>query len=242
MILIGHRGARKEAPENTPAGFRHLRQLGINHVELDVRLSKDGQLVVLHDTTVNRTTNHKGNVLDFTAAELAEMDASKPLPHWPEPSGIPTLESVLSEWPDLKSIQLEVKTAANDILLRIGHGLLDLIQHHQLQHQAIITSADQNMLSVMQRLAPRIRRGFVAERFTRDPIEVCLSHHCSHLVINYHRCTPDLINHAHAVGLEVSTWTVNEVNVARRLQNYGVDSIISDVPSTLLKHLHVQAE
>ena len=242
MILIGHRGARKEAPENTLAGFRHLRQLGINHVELDVRLSQDHKLVVLHDTTVNRTTTSKGQVLDFTAEDLFQMDASQPIPHWPEPTGIPGLETVLSEWPNLKSIQLEVKTAPNDVLLKIGHGLVELIQTYQLQNKAIVTSADQNLLSIMHRLAPTVRRGFVAERFTRDPLEVCLNHHCSHLVINYHRCSASLIDTAHQAGLEVSTWTVNEVNAARRLQNWGVDSIITDVPSTLLKHLHVAAE
>ncbi|MEE2732746.1 MAG: glycerophosphodiester phosphodiesterase [Pseudomonadota bacterium] len=242
MILIGHRGARKEAPENTLGGFRHLRQLGINHVELDVRLSKDRQLMVLHDTTVNRTTKDKGSVLDYTAAELEQMDATIPLPNWPETTGVPRLAAVLDEWPELKSIQLEVKTAAPEILLQIGHGLVDLIQQYHLHATAIITSSDQNLLAIMQRLAPAIKRGFVAERFTRDPIAVCLNHHCSHLVINHHRCSPELIAHAHALELEVSTWTVNEVNAARRLQHWGVDSIITDVPSTLLRHLHVAAE
>ena len=85
MILIGHRGARKEAPENTQAGFHHLRQLGINHVELDVRLSKDGKLVVLHDATVNRTTNGKGKVLELDTHQLQQLDATLPLPNWPEP-------------------------------------------------------------------------------------------------------------------------------------------------------------
>lgn len=242
MILIGHRGARREAPENTLAGFRHLRQLGVNHVELDVRLSKDQQLVVLHDTTVNRTSDGKGRVLDFTAAELQRMDATLPMPQWPEHTGIPTLAQVLEEWPDLRSIQLEVKTADKPILATIAHGLTELIERFQLQHRAIVTSSDQNLLAIMHRLAPRVRRGFVAERFTRDPLKVCLNHHCSHLVINHHRCTPDMIEGAHLLDLEVSTWTVNDVNAARRLQNWGVDSIITDVPSLMLKHLHVAAQ
>ena len=242
MILIGHRGARKEAPENTLAGFQHLRQLGIHHVELDVRLSKDQQLVVLHDTTVNRTSDGKGNVLDFTATELQQMNATLPFPNWPQHSGIPLLADVLSEWPELKSIQLEVKTADNTILNTIAHGLAELVRRFKLQNKAIVTSSDQNLLAIMHRVAPAVRRGFVAERFTRDPLEVSLNHHCSHLVINHHRCTPGMIDTAHMLGLEVSTWTVNDINAARRLQNWGVDSIITDVPSLMLKHLHVEAQ
>jgi len=232
MILIGHRGARKEAPENTLAGFRHLRQLGINHVELDVRLSRDQQLVVLHDTTVNRTSDGNGRVLDFDATELAQMNATLPFPQWSEHSGIPLLETVLGEWPELRSIQLEVKTAPKSILETIARGLLVLIQKFELQHKATVTSADQSLLAIMHRLAPQIALGFVAERFTRDPLEVCLNHHCKLLVINHHRCTPGMIDSAHELGLQVSTWTVNDLQHARRLQQWGVDSLITDVPTT----------
>lgn len=239
MILIGHRGARKEAPENTQAGFRHLRQLGIHHVELDVRLSADDQLVVLHDSTVNRTSNHKGDVLGFSAVELSEMNATVAFPHWPNPCGIPTLESVLQEWPELQSIQLEVKTAAKPVLEKIALGLAELIARYDLMQIATVTSADQSLLAIMHRLAPDTARGFVAERFTRDPLDVCLSHHCHMLVLNYHRCTSEMISAAHERGLTVSTWTVNDVNIARRLQRAGIDSLITDVPSLMLKHLHV---
>ena len=76
MIIIGHRGARNEAPENTLAGFEHLRKLNIHHVELDVRLSKDKKLMVLHDETVNRTTDKKGKIEQLTAADLGQCHAA----------------------------------------------------------------------------------------------------------------------------------------------------------------------
>ena len=110
MRIIGHRGARREAPENTLAGFRHLRSLGIDHVELDVRLSADHQLVVLHDTTVNRTTNGKGAAREMTATALGALNAAASFPGWQEATPIPLLRDVLTEWPELESIQLEVKT------------------------------------------------------------------------------------------------------------------------------------
>ena len=103
-----------------------------------------------------------------------------------------------------------------DILERIGRGLATLIDRFTLLNNAVVTSSDQNLLSIMHRIAPQVRRGFVAERFTRDPLEVCLNHHCSHLVINHHRCTPGMIDAAHDLGLKVSTWTVNEVTFSTK--------------------------
>ncbi|MDY6921679.1 MAG: glycerophosphodiester phosphodiesterase [Pseudomonadota bacterium] len=242
MLLVGHRGARGEAPENTLGGFAHLRQLGIHHVELDVRLSADDALVVLHDTSVNRTTAHNGPVSGYTAAQLAQMNAALVFPPWPRVEPIPRLETVVAEWPQLKSIQFEVKSASQQTLRRIAQLLTDLIQRYALGPRAIITSSDQAMLAIMQRRAPQVQRGFVAERFTRGPLEVCLSHHCRFLVVNYHRCNPTLVARAQALGLKVSAWTVNDINAARRLQQWGVDSLITDAPSLLLKHLHVAPE
>jgi len=127
MRIIGHRGARREAPENTLAGFRHLRALGIDHVELDVRLSRDNQLVVLHDTTVNRTTNGKGAVREMTAAELGALNAAANFSGWNDSTPVPLLRDVLAEWNDLESIQLEVKTTAIADLRIIAAALVQLI-------------------------------------------------------------------------------------------------------------------
>lgn len=237
MRIIGHRGARREAPENTLAGFRHLRALGIDHVELDVRLSRDNQLVVLHDTTVNRTTNGKGAVRDLTAAELSTLNAAANFNGWTEPTPIPLLRDVLAEWNDLKSIQLEVKTTTIADLHIIAAGLARLIDELDLIDVATVTSMDTQMLAIMHQKAPDVRRGYVAERFTRAPLAMCHLYQCDLLAINYHRANPQLINNAHNQGLEVSVWTVNDLNVARRLYDWGADSIITDVPSLMLEHL-----
>lgn len=237
MIIVGHRGARNEAPENTLAGFRHLRSLGIHYVELDVRLSKDEELVVVHDTSVNRTTKCKGNVRDLSAQELNAMDASLHFPASPD-SHIPTLKQVLDAWPELAYIQLEVKTDHKKTLRLITEKLSQLVLERSLLNVAVVTSSDQNVLALMHQLAPQIHRGFVAERFTRNPIDVCLNHHCSHLVVNHHRCSAALITQAQSLGLIVSVWTVNQINTARKLHNWGVDSIITDVPTQMLQAFH----
>ncbi|MBV1921576.1 MAG: glycerophosphodiester phosphodiesterase, partial [Pseudomonadales bacterium] len=131
-IIVGHRGARQEAPENTLDGFRLLRSLNIHHVELDLHLSKDNQLVVVHDKTVDRTTAHSGYVSDFTAANLAKMNAAHHFPNWDCHSGIPLLDEILAEWQELKSIQLEVKPPNKEQFSMLAQELTNHIQRHQL--------------------------------------------------------------------------------------------------------------
>lgn len=242
MRIIGHRGARREAPENTLAGFRHLRSLGIDHVELDVRLSRDNQLVVIHDTTVNRTTDGKGAVREMTAAEMGALNAAAHVSGWKETTPVPLLRDVLKEWPGLDSIQLEVKTTCIPDLHIIAAGIVALVREFDLLDVATVTSMDTQMLAIMHQRAPEIRRGYVAERFTRDPLAMCHLYQCDLLAINYHRVTPAMVTTARNQGLEFSVWTVNNLNVAQRLQDWGVDSIITDVPSLMLQHLHDRCE
>ena len=99
MIVFGHRGARGEAPENTLSGFGFALGLGVDGLELDVRLSADGQLVVIHDETVDRTTDAAGPVAAFRADQLARLDARGSCPEWPQRVGVPTLEQVLRQTP-----------------------------------------------------------------------------------------------------------------------------------------------
>ena len=89
--LVGHRGARGEAPENTLASFQVAVEAGVTEMELDVRLSSDGQLIVLHDSDVTRTTGVRGNVRQYTRAQLGVMDARRNTPGWHSPTGIPSL-------------------------------------------------------------------------------------------------------------------------------------------------------
>lgn len=242
MRIIGHRGARREAPENTLAGFRHLRSLGIDHVELDVRLSADNQLVVVHDTTVNRTTNGKGAVREMSAAELGALNAAANFPGWQETTPVPLLRDVLAEWPELESIQLEVKTTRIPDLHIIAAGIAELVEELDLIDVATVTSMDTQLLAIMHQRAPEIRRGYVAERFTRDPLAMCTLYQCDLIAMNYHRVSPALIELAQSRCIEFSVWTVNNLNIARRLQDWGVDSIITDVPSLMLQNLHTGCE
>ena len=243
MYIIGHRGAKNEAPENTLQGFQHLRCLGVHRVELDVRLSKDRKLVVLHDSTLDRTTDHKGKLTDFTAEELATMDASygfrskspnvSGLKH--PFTGVPTLEQVIQEWPELQSIQLEVKSTDTQTMEMIAERINFLVDAYQITRRCCVTSSDTALLRIFGKRFRHIKRGYVAERFMRDPVSVCVNLDCRFLVINWRKCTKALIDRAHAHGLEVSVWTVNRMDIALRLYEWGIDSLITDEPTAMLK-------
>lgn len=237
-VIVGHRGARQEAPENTLAGFQLLRGLGIHHVELDLHLSKDHQLVVIHDNTVDRTTAHSGNICDFTAEDLAKMNAAHHFLHWDAHLGVPLLDDILTDWPELKSIQLEVKQPNKDRFSKLAQELTRLIQLHHIEKQAIVTSSDIRFLGYMQKHAPSIKRGFVAERFSRNPISTCNRLHCHYLVLDWRRCNKRLVRKAHELNLHVSVWTVNTINAAQTVLSYKVNSIITDAPSRLAPLFH----
>lgn len=246
MLIIGHRGARNEAPENTLVGFRHLRSLGIHHVELDVRLSADNELIVLHDTTLDRTTECTGLANTYSAEQLAHINATTrfvptsevPILHLSSDDsfGVPTLSRVLEEWPELRSIQLEVKTTDITSLRSIATQLGRLIHARRLQQQATVTSMDVRLLRDMQHRFPWVQRGYVAERFVRSPVATARRLGCRLLVINWRRVKPRLIAEAHSAGLHVSVWTVNDLPTAERLMEWGVDSLITDVPQRM-RHL-----
>ena len=237
MIIVGHRGARLEAPENTMAGFQHLRNLNIHHLELDIRISKDNHLMVIHDATVDRTTAHKGHVSAHHADMLVNMNAAHHFSSEQQTSGIPRLDDIFKTFPHLETIQLEVKTTEKDSLQRIAAQLAEMIERYAIQSKSVVTSSDPFLLAALQNKYPTIKKGYVAKRFSRNPIGTCQRYHCQYLVVDWHRCTAKLIQQAHAAGLHVSAWTVNKINIAKRLRDARIDSIITDVPSLMLAHL-----
>ena len=162
MILYGHRGARFEAPENTLTGFRHALRQGIRAFEFDVHLSADDRLVVIHDPTVDRTTNGSGAVADMTVAELARLDARSIFPDWPEPASVPTLTEVLDTIAGADDMEIEIKTDRPDRLQRVAELVLAAIRRYDIAARATVTSFDPVALEAVARFEPKQRRGFIA--------------------------------------------------------------------------------
>ncbi|SDX10729.1 glycerophosphodiester phosphodiesterase [Marinobacter mobilis] len=232
MIIYGHRGAKGEAPENTLAGFELAYRHGIRRFEFDLILAKDGQPVVIHDLTLERTTGQSGKVADYTAADLAKMDARKNVVTWPTPTGIPTLEAVLAAIPEFEHLQLEVKTDKRNRLNILCNRLTELIQKRDLFERVVVTSSDTWFLQEIRRRNRRIAIGVVIDSRFPKPISVASRLECDYLILNWKLCSRELVEDAHRRDIKVSTWTVNRIHDMLELEEQGVDSIITDYPTS----------
>lgn len=231
MLVYGHRGAAGEAPENTIAGFRHAGDRGASYVEMDVRLSKDGQLVVVHDDRVNRTTSNKGRIDSFTAADLKSMDARRDSPPWSKKTyvGISTLDAVLNKTPAIKGYNIEVKSDAKKSVQSICEKLAEKFCSRESAKDIVVTSSDLYCHQVLKDLAPHITRGYVSMR--PNPFKILEKYQCQYLSAIWGTCNLMLIRYAHSLGVHVSAWTVNDASVINNLYKFKVDSIITDYPS-----------
>jgi len=239
MFIIGHRGARGEAPENTLSGFHYLQSLGILAVELDIQVSGDGELVVIHDYVLERTTSGRGSVHEKTVAELAALDAChNTFKDWPEREGIPTLRQVMEVLRDFEHIQFEVKAKTEAHAQRVAALFPPLWREFGFGERAFTTSFNPRYLQIVAELAPEILRGLLIEKeFMGDAVQLATALGCRSLGPNQEICSRELIGRAHDAGLTVSTWTVNPPERMLELLTDGVDSIITDKPTLALATL-----
>ena len=228
-LIYGHRGARGEAPENTLAGFQQCLAVGVTRCELDLHLSKDQQLMVIHDSKLKRTTGIRGAVRRYNAEQLMQMDARHNTPAWPVPCPIPSLEQLFILCP-FSHWQLEVKSTSSRRAAHTIQAIAQLSARHAVQDKIIITSSSRTVLRAAQRLAPHLARGLVAEYAWLNPIKAAQRYQCEMLVLSWTLCTQQRLEKAQQTGLHVSVWTVNEPALMRRLAAYGADSLITDFP------------
>lgn len=235
-LIYGHRGAKGEAPENTLVSFEQCLQHGVRRCELDLHLSRDGELMVIHDPTLKRTTGRRGKVVQHDADELVNYDAREGGPGWKTPCPIPRL-SELFEKCDFEHWQLEVKSASRVRAARTVMAIKELAEQHRLLDRITVTSSSREVLRALNRLAPEISRGLVAEYTWLDPLKVARQYGCSLLALKWTLCTPERLEKARKQGLHVSVWTVNEPALMRRLADLGVDSLITDYPGLAVSTL-----
>ncbi len=231
MLLVGHRGARNEAPENTLEGFEHIKKLGMHSMEFDLRLSKDHKIVIIHDETLDRTTNKKGKVYDFTAEELKAF-------------AVPELKEVLGLFDHIEHAQLEVKSPKKEHHEIICKGIAACLKELNCEKNCVITSFDTDFLKSTENFVPHLRHGLIyqkgrvpralSEKSANSLIDLAKELNAGLLAINYRNCTQFLIGLAKKNNIETSTWTVNEEANFLRLKEWGIDSIITDCPSRFL--------
>ena len=244
---FAHRGASGTHPENTLASFRRAREEGAEAFELDVHRTADGQVVVFHDPTLERTTDGRGAVASLTLSELRELDAGSRFtpdggrthPFQGQDVRVPTLREVLEEFPDLPVI-IEIKQVEPPL----EEDLRDVIAGSEAEERTLVFSLAQEPLDRYRTLEPEQQTGFgpedVAEFLGRvrdgrwdgyrppgAAFAVPVSWHGIPIV------SGPFVEAAHRLGREVYVWTVNAEAEMEQLLDLGVDGLISDFPARL---------
>ncbi|HET8725934.1 MAG TPA: glycerophosphodiester phosphodiesterase [Alphaproteobacteria bacterium] len=235
--VIGHRGAALHAPENTLAGFRKAAALGARMVEFDVKLTRDGVPVVIHDATADRTTNGTGAVRDMDLADLRRLDAGARFPN-PAFRGerVPTLEETLRLCLDLDlAINIEIKPCPGreaetaEVALAEARRLWPNDRPLPLVSSFALASLRQAMES-----APDWPRGYLIWNRPADWLDHVAALRPATLNIGHERETPESIDAYRATGLPLIAYTVNEPVRARELFDLGVAAVFSDAPDAIL--------
>lgn len=237
-IVTGHRGARGEAPENTVAGFQYALGLGLTVIELDVRMSVEGELVVIHDSTVDRTTNGTGNVAEMTVADMQALDARSIHTDWPEPAIIPTFDEALEATTSLGILLVEIKTDTPERLDQIVPKTIEAIRRHGRESSCRIISFDTYALGIAQREAPEILRSLIGnwneEHFLEDALRLEVSQ------IDPHHPDADraLIQRARETGgFKVGGWQTNTEADLDSCLTLNPDYISTDQPTFIIGKL-----
>ncbi len=230
-LVIAHRGACRRAPENTLAAFRMAAELGADAIELDAKLTSDGQVVVLHDQTLDRTTSGRGRVADHTLAEIKALEAGA---HFsPEFVGepVPTLDEVLRAVGDrlLINIDLGVYTARSS---RLPEAVIEVVRARGMQRRVLLSSFHPFTLQRARKADPTIPLGLLI--MPRQPawqrLLVYLLSPKDFLHLNEGLVTPRSMAREMHAGRPVITWTVNEAARMEALLRMGVHGLITDLP------------
>jgi glycerophosphoryl diester phosphodiesterase len=236
-LVFGHRGAKAYAPMNTLPAFELAAQQGADGVELDVQFSRDRQLVVIHDFTVDGTTDGEGHVRDISLSQLKALDAGSWFGSAFSDTCIPTLEEVFEAVGNRLFINVEIKVESRTSE-SIEEAVADLVIRRGLQQRVIVSSFDLPVLEGLRRIAPDIAIGFLHFNSLNDAERSGLGDLQFEAVHPYHALVDAAyVEWARANGYRVNTWTVNEPERALELRDLGVDALITDNPDVILSAL-----
>lgn len=252
VLVIAHRGGAGERPENTMLAFQHAVDLGVDALEMDVHSSSDGVLVVIHDDTVDRTTDGSGRVSDMTFAALQALDAGY---NWSPAEGesasaehsfrgqgaqIPAFEEVLTAFPEMRMV-IEIKQETPSIV----QPLCDMLRAHNMQEQVIVGSFHPAPLYAFRESCPEVATSAVEEEirpfFILNQVGLTRAYAPSMHAFqvpeysgSLHVVTQSFVDSARAHNIAVQTWTINDEEGMGRMIDLGVNGIITDYPTRLM--------
>lgn len=233
MQIFAHRGFSSQYPENTMTAFRKALEVGADGIELDARLTADGQIVIMHDPTVDRTTNGKGKVRNLTLAEIRGLDAGIKKGMVFENERVPLLEEVFAELGGKLLLNVELCNYDEGDERFLSNQVVDLVEKYRLTESVILSSFRFNNLVYVKDKNPSISCGLIAKQgllgcWARGVLVHSVSVDALHPY--YTDVTPTLIRREQQCGRKVRAWTVNAPNLIRQVYDMGVDAIFTDNP------------
>jgi glycerophosphoryl diester phosphodiesterase len=228
FVVMAHRGASAAAPENTLVAYEKAIEMGADWAELDVRQTRDGAIVLMHDKTVHRTTGVKGFVWDLTLEELRTLEAGSWFGEEFRGEPIPTLEEVIRLVKGRMKLNIEVKISENEP--GIARKVVDILRTEDFSEECIITSFDMETVKTFKAIAPDLRTGLIFDKKYRSDV---FEGNWEILSSNFELVDAEFIRLARKSGKKVYVWTVNDGEEMLRLIGLGVDGIITDKPDFL---------
>lgn len=241
--VVGHRGAMGHAPENTMTSFEKAVSLGADMLEFDVRLTKDGHPVVVHDYNLDRTSNRSLNVADLTLADIEYLDAGSWFDMRFAGERIPSLTQLL-DWSKKKKTSSKGKLAyfvelkvdgdesRREQLIKV---VIQELKRNEVFERSVLISFDEPALVIARRLNASVATGYLYSDYLFDALDRAKRLKTNHILPRKDRVTGDLVTEAHNMGLAVMAWTADRLDEFRKLCVWGVDAIATNYPDRLIE-------
>ncbi|PWI05809.1 glycerophosphodiester phosphodiesterase [Streptomyces sp. NWU339] len=215
FLTIGHRGVMGVEPENTIRSFVAAQEAGLDVIELDLHLSKDGELVVMHDAELDRTTDGTGPIADRTVAELRALDAGRG-------EHVPVFEEVLD------AVHAPLQAEIKDV--QAARALAEVMNRRGLADRIEVSSFHDDAIAEVARLVPGVRTALVASRYGTDVVERAVGAGAATVCLNIRRLTLEIVERARKADLRIIGWVVNTQDHLRLVRALGLDGATTDYP------------
>ena len=227
FLNIAHRGSSGTHPENTLTAFLAAADEGAQMCELDVQATRDGAVVVMHDETVDRTTDGHGAVAQLTLAEIRHLDAGAKFDAKFSGERVPTLDEVMKAVSGKLGLNIEIKEGA------VERQVCELMRSHDALTTSIVSSFEWKALEAVRAIDPAIRVGLLAEKNPAALLDGAVAMRAYAVNPRYDMVDAEFCREAHARGLAVLVWTVDAPAAMRILIDAGVDGIMTNYPARL---------
>jgi len=236
--IYAHRGFSGEYPENTLLAFKKALELKVDGIELDVHFTKDKELVICHDETIDRTSNATGYIKDYTYGELCKFDFYGRFEGKYEFQKIPTLREYFELVKDVENFKtnIELKTGIFEYE-GIEKAVIDMIFEFGLEEKIILSSFNHFTIMRCKEITDKIKLGFLIESWVIGMGEYTKNHGVDYVHPIFRNLTPELYAEMKNAGRGVNTWTVNEYEDIKRLSDMGVDILIGNYPNRMIEIL-----